>query len=202
MFYPELYARMIGTNNIFATSDNRKADTGVEVSSTFRLRSDWNVHELEFFVTGREKRWRNFTSENTTEYETRVRGRLDITSRTSVEAAIRYEQKMEGRGSVELSDAAVGPAKAHETEFFGQLNHRFNRLGFRLRGQVIRNIYDDVALRSGGVQENHFRDFDENTLNLRTNYEFSPRFSLYADTQVGRREFANRLDAGWSFAGQ
>ncbi len=196
VFYPELYARMIGTNNIFATSDNQKADTGLEVSSTFRLQSDWNVHELEFFATGREKRWRSFASENTTEFETRVRGRMDITSRTSVEAAIRYEQKMEGRGSVELSDAAVGPATAHETEFFGQLNHRFNRLGFRLRGQVIRNRYDDVALRSGGVQENHFRDFDEQTLNLRTNYEFSPKFSLYADTQIGRRKFANRLDAG------
>ncbi len=196
VFYPELYARMIGTNNIFATSDNRKADTGVEVSSTFRLQSDWNVHELKFFAVGREKRWRSFTSENTSEFEARVQGRFDITARTSVETAIRYEQTMEGRGSVELSDAAVGPSKVHETEFFGQLNHRFNRLGFRLRGQVIRNIYDDVALRSGGVQDNHFRDFDEQILNLRTNYEFSPRFSLYVDTQVARREFANRLDAG------
>ncbi|MCP4934511.1 MAG: outer membrane beta-barrel protein [bacterium] len=196
VFYPELYAHMIGTNNMFATSDNRKADSGVETSSTFRLRSDWNVHELEFFVTGKDKRWRTFTSENTIEYETRVRGRLDITSRTSVEAAIRHEQTAEGRGSVELSDAAVGPATAYETEFFGQLNHRFNRLGFRMRGQVIRYIYDDVALRNGGVQNNHFRDFDEKTLNLRTNYEFSPRFSLYADTQLGRRKFTNRLDAG------
>ncbi len=201
VFYPDVYARMIGTNNIFATSNNKKSDTGMEITPTFRVRSDWNVHELEFFVTGSQKSWRTFTSENTTEYETRVRGRLDITSRTSVEGAIRYEQTMEGRGSVELSDAAVGPAKVHETEFFGQINHRFNRLGFRLRGQIIGNIYDDVALQGGGVQENHFRDYQQHILNLRTNYEFSPRFSLFADTQIGRRKFQNRLDAGGALQG-
>ena len=201
VFYPEIYSRLIVTNNIFATSSNRKSDVALEITPTFRLQSDWNVHELEFFVTGTQKRWRNFSSENTSEYETRVRGRVDITSRSSIEGAFRYEQTMEGRGSVELSDAAVGPAKVHQTEFFGQLNHRFNRLGFRLRGQVIRNIYDDVALRSGGVQDNHFRDYEEHILNLRTNYEFSPRFSLFADTQIGRRVFANKLDAGGQLQG-
>ena len=150
VFYPELYSRLISNNNLFASSDNQKSDVAMEITPTFRLRSDWNVHELDFFVTGTKTSWRHFTSENTTEYEARVRGRLDITARTSVEASVRYEMDMEGRGSTELADAAIGPSKTHETELFGQVNHRFNRLGFRLRGQVIRNTFDNVALTGGG----------------------------------------------------
>ena len=194
VLYPELYSRLISNNNLFASSDNQKSDVALEITPTFRLRSDWNVHELEFFVTGTKTSWRHFTSENTTQYEARVRGRLDITARTSVEAGVRYEMNMEGRGSTELADAAIGPSKTHETELFGQVNHRFNRLGFRLRGQVIRNTFDDVALTGGGEQDNEVRDYDESTLNLRTNYEFSPRFSLFADTQIGARKFEQRLD--------
>ncbi len=196
VFYPELYSRLITSNNLFATKANRKSDAGLEITPTLRLQSDWNNHEFEFFATGTSKRWHNFSSENTLEYETRARGRIDITSRASIEAGARYQLKAEGRGSVELSDAASGPADAHEIELFGQANYRFNRLGFRVRGQVIRNIYENVALKGGGVQDNHLRDYDDMILALRTNYEFSPRFSAFVDTELGRRKFQHRLDSG------
>ena len=196
IFYPELYSRLITTNNLFATDGNEKSDYALEITPTFRLRSDWNNHELEFFVTGTNTRWRNFSTENTTEYEARLRGRVDVTVRTSVEGGVRFEQKMEGRGSVELPDAASSPAKTRQAELFGQVNHRFNRLGFRLRGQFIRNIYEDVALNNGTIQDNHLRDYDEQLLELRTSYEFSPRLSLFADTGIGQRVFRNRRNDG------
>ena len=158
------------------------------------MRSDWNNHELELFATGTKTNWRNFISENTLEFETRVRGRIDITSRTSIEGGVRYEQAMEGRGSTELPDAASKPAKTHETEIFGQINHRFNRLGFRIRGQITRNIFDDVALNSGAIQDNSVRNYDEHELEVRTNYEFSPRLSLFVDSGLGTRKFAQELD--------
>ena len=196
VFYPELYTRMITTNNLFATKSNKKSDYAAEFTPRFRLRSDWNNHELELFGTLTRTNWRNFTTENTTEYELRARGRLDITSRTSFEGGMRYEQKMEGRGSNELPDSASRPAVTTEAELYAQLDHRFNRLGLRLRGQVIRNAFDDVALNSGAIQDNHIRDYDEHLLALRTNYEFSPRFSLFADTGIGERVFKKRRDGG------
>ena len=45
------------------------------------------------------------------------------------------------------------------------------------------------------------RNYDESTLNLRTNYEFSPRFSLFADTQIGARKFEQRLDGDGQLQG-
>lgn len=196
IFYPELYAGLITTNNLFATKSLQQSDRGLRITPTFRLRSDWNNHELEFLATSTHTRWHEFSSENTDEVETRLRGRIDITKRTSVEGGFRYELKAEGRGSNELPDSAANPANVHEVEFFGQLNHRFNRLGFRLRGRAIRNIHDDVELNSGAIQANHIRDYDGYSFELRTNYEFSPRFSLFADTGVGKRVFKTKVDGG------
>ncbi len=196
VFYPEVYSGLIASNNLFATRKGEKSDYGTQITPRFRVRSDWNNHELELFGTLTRTDWRRFSSESTTEFETRVRGRLDVTSRTSLEGGLRHERQMEGRGSRELPDAASRPAVTGETEIFAQLNHRFNRLGFRLRGQVIRNRYENVRLNNGAIQNNAVRNYDERLLSLRTNYEFSPRFSLFADTALGERVFDTRLDAG------
>ena len=194
VFYPELYSDLISSNNLFASKSNKKSDYGVKLTPSFRLRSDWNNHQLEVYASATNKRWRNFTSENTVDAETRLRGRIDITARTSIEGGARYELRHEGRGSSELPDAASRPAKTHESELFAQVNHRFNRLGFRLRGQVIRNVFEDVGLNSGAILNNRLRDYDEKLLSLRTNYEFSPRLSLFADGGLGQREFEHRID--------
>ena len=194
VFYPELYSRLVGSNNMFANDDNRQADQAVELTPTFRLRSDWNNHELELFGTLTQRRWQRFSSENTTEYELRMRGRVDVTSRTGLEAGFRHEQNMEGRGSIELPDSAVSPALVREEEIFGQIDHRFNRLGFRLRGQVVRNLHENVMLNNGNLQNNKLRDYDEQVLTLRTSYEFSPRLSMFFDLGGGRRVFQNKLD--------
>ena len=109
VFYPEIYGGLITTNNLFASNNNEKSDSATELTPSLRVLSDWNRHALSFFATGTVTRWHKFTSENTEEFETRMRGRIDITSRTSVEGGVRYEQSMEGRGSVELPDAAGQP---------------------------------------------------------------------------------------------
>ena len=201
VFYPEIYGGLIATNNLFASKNNEKSDSASELMPSLRVLSDWNRHALSFFATGTVTRWHKFTSENTEEFETRMRGRIDITSRTSVEGGVRYEQNREGRGSVELPDAAARPARTHETEIFAQINHRFNRLGYRLRGEVIRNVFDDVELNSGATQDNHIRDYDETTLELRTNYEFSPRLSLFVDSGIGARKFQTKRDASGQLQG-
>ncbi len=173
---------------------NEKSDFGTQITPTFRLRSDWNNHQLELLATSRHRRWRNFASENTDEFELRMRGRLDITRRTNLEGGLRYEQTFEGRGSNELPDAASSPSKTHKTELFGQINHRFNRLGFRLRGQLNQNEFDNVVLNSGAILNNHQRDYDEHLAALRISYAFSPRLFVFADGELGQRIFDERRD--------
>ena len=194
VLYPEFTTGVTMSNNLFATKHGRKTDLATDYVPAFRLHSDWNRHELRFFAKSHHRRWSHFSSENTDEFELRARGRLDVTRRTSLEGGARYEQKFEGRGSNELPDAASRPAKTHQSEIFGQVNHRFNRLGFRLRGQLIKNQYDNVALNSGAILNNHLRDYDERLGSLRTSYEFSPRLTVFADEVLGKRVFDHRLD--------
>ncbi len=194
VFYPEIYSQLITSNNLFASKSDQKSALGTQITPAFRLRSDWNNHQLEFYGTSRHRRWRDFSSENTDEFELRTRGRFDITRRTSLEGGGRYEQSFEGRGANELPDGAATPAKTHKTTLFGQVNHRFNRLGFRFRGELIQNEYDNVVLNSGAVSNNHQRDYDEHLVSLRTSYEFSPRLSVYADAQLGQRIFSQKRD--------
>ncbi len=194
VFYPEIYAQLITSNNLFASKSDQKSGFGTQIAPTFRLRSDWNNHQLEFYATSRHRRWRAFASENTDEFELRTRGRFDITRRTSLEGGARYEQNFEGRGANELPDGAATPSKTHKTTLFGQVNHRFNRLGFRFRGELIKSEFDNVALNSGAVANNHQRDYEEHLASLRTSYEFSPRLSVYADAGLGQRVFSLKRD--------
>lgn len=194
VFYPEIYSSLITSNNLFASRGHKKSDYGTQIVPRFRLRSDWNNHALEFYASSAHKRWRHFSSENTDTFEVRARGRIDVTHRTSLEGGIRHEQNFEGRGSNELPDAATKPAKTRQTELFGQINHRFNRLGFRFRGHIIDNRFDDVVLNSGSVLNNHQRNYRELQTSLRTNYEFSPRLSLFVDGELGKRVYRHHLD--------
>jgi hypothetical protein len=194
VYLPELDTHLLTTDNIFASHDGREGDHAAVLNPSLKVKSDWSRHEMELFFAGEQRFWGGFPSENITRAEARTRGRVDITSRSSVEAGSRFARDVDGRGSTGLPEGAKSPGVTHAGEVYLQGNHRFNRLGLRLRGTVDRMLYDDITLNDGTRTDNGDRANDNHKLELRASYEFSPRLELFTDWDNNWRRFHRDRD--------
>ena len=174
--------------------DNRQSDVALRVLPSVRLESNWARHSVNAEVSGVRSYYKEFESENEESLNAQLRGRLDITKRTTLEAGVSYDLTQEDRTSLDTPAGATERTDVTALEGFIEGNHRFNRLSVRLRGTVTRNDYGEVALQSGGVESNDDRDNVERVGTLRLAYEVSPRLSIFTDGELSRRDFSQAVD--------
>ncbi len=191
VLFPEAEIAVTRHSNVFSSPD-AEADVSGDLRPSLRLVSDWSNHALEFEATGDLSNYREFSTENDRGYELRARGRLDITRRANVSAALSRARAQEERSAVDAS--TVGERASVETNRFDSAAEiRFNRLSLQLRGRV-----EDTTYAEETTQEPVIRDRDslERGGALRASWEFRPTFSVFGEVEGNDRayEAASRTD--------
>lgn len=201
IIYPAVTGSVEFTDNLFNAPTNEEDDTIFAVTPEVVIESQWSRHALNFEAAMTSNFHSNNDSDDVTDYNFGVDGRVDVTRDTFAEAAVGYAVAHEGRGSPDLPSAAAEPGEFEE--FFANvfLSHRFNRLTLRPGFEYIDTDYDDVPLRppAGGVVNNDDRDRDEIVGSLRASYEVSPAFSVFGEgryREINYDNFDDNLGGG------
>lgn len=182
IFFQELELDPTWDSNVFLGRDAR-GDTRFDLRSESRLVSDWSNHAIELRMRHDRSYHRRFTRENEAGQVYEVRGRLDITRRTNIEARGAHEIAQESRDSVDAtSTLAADRADVVTNRANVTLNHRFNRLSLQLRGGYADTDYEETT----GTTVNP-RDLETRTLAVRAQWAFRPTFAVFGEVERDRR---------------
>lgn len=176
ILYQEFDIAPAWQSNVFLESSGR-ADWRADLNSETRLVSDWANHAVELRMVHDRSFHRAFTNENDAGQLYELRGRVDISKRTNIEALASRGIQQESRNSVDASGSASQPRDDVVTDRINvALNHRFNRLSLQLRGGHSATNYEETAAAA-----NTSRDVKTNTTALRLQWEFRPTFSVFGE---------------------
>ncbi|MGH1417276.1 MAG: outer membrane beta-barrel protein [Hyphomicrobiaceae bacterium] len=187
-FFPELEVAGQFKSNVLSAPDPN-ADQALEFLPSGRLVSNWSRHALEFRADGNLAWYNEFETENATGYLLGLRGRVDITSRSNVEASVARSLSQESRSAINASNLANTGDRIDilSDEVVVTGNHRFNRL--RLRATV---GFEDQDFGSSGegvnLVTNDDRDIRSATQTLRASWEFKPTLSVFGEAGINQRD--------------
>lgn len=184
VLFPELEIGGSWYSNVFR-SPNAVSDSAFDVKPSARLVSNWSRHALEFRGTGGFSYFNDYDSENDDARLAEVRGRIDVTRRTNVQALASYEQAPESRSALDASTS--GPRAIVTTERAeAALNQRFNRLSLQFRGSIAEF---DYGSDDGGGADFSDRDYRQTEQTVRGTWEFKPSFSVFTEGAVNQRDY-------------
>lgn len=187
VYFPEAEINGASFSNVFA-SPNAEDDVAAEIRTRSRLVSNWKVHALELNSTSFWSFYDQFDSENDKAYSVGARGRLDITRRTDLQAAVNYDHAQEDRGAIDASTAGERP---DIDTLRGELalRHRMNRLETRLRASITDTDIGESEDGFGFVFTNEERDAVINEQAVRLTYDLKPSFAVFTEAGLNQREY-------------
>ena len=186
VYFPEAEISGVTTNNVLRTTD-AASDVYLDLNSNSRLVSDWKVHALEFRSRNVLSFHDEFPTENDKGWTLEARGRLDIATRTNLQALVSRDVRQEGRGAIDAATTSTRPNVTTDDANL-TLNHRFNRLSVQLRGAVTDVAFDDIT--TGLVPSiNSDRNSVTTEQTVRATWEFNPTFSTFAEVELNQRGF-------------
>jgi hypothetical protein len=188
LIFPEAELAAAAYSNVFRGSNDPLGDAALEIRPSVRAVSMWSRHALELRAEGTTSFHRGYSSEDDRGALLEMRGRIDVTRRTSIDALAAWELAQEMRGSIDvpLSASERGDVETRRTAV--SLNHRFNRLALQLRGSLAEFDYAPVATLDGGVLSNDDRDYTQQDVALRASWLLKPTLSAFAETSVNVRD--------------
>lgn len=188
ILYPDLQIQETYESNIFATQNKEKGDLITSIEPALDLKSNWNVHALNFHLDSRAVKFADHDQENFTDFTAETGGRLDIYHDARMFGGLGYKLRHEPRSSPN-NLGGINPAEF--ADYAGSLagEKEFNRLSFRLDGNFDAYRYSNQKTATGIPLLQERRDYDDKRLQLRTGYELAPLRQVYFLTGYDWRSY-------------
>jgi len=179
-------------DNVFATSNNRKADYIGVINPGLTLRSAWKEHEINLWSSAEIGRYARFTRENYEDYQLGFDGRYDLSRRFYVFGGLEFERTHEAR---ESPDGVFGlrPTIYRDLDGHAGIHREFGPFTIRFGGTVRWLDYDNVA-GSIGTINNDDRDRKMYTLATRISYRIAQGYEFFGQATYDRRDYATSVD--------
>lgn len=194
LLFPKIEVSDAYSDNVFLSADDKRADHALLLLPGLSFRSDWSRHELSGELAGDLSYHDRFQSEDDRGYSALLRGRLDITERTKLEAELAHALAQEERSASTFPEGASERADIVTDRAALSGSQRFNRLTLGLRGSVATEDYGSARLEDGSFTSGDERDSTLYRTGARASYEFRPGVSAFMDGAVSKRRFKERFD--------
>jgi hypothetical protein len=185
-------------SNVFATTTNEDSDTIIRVTPRFEARSDWTVHELAVGARVNHREYLDFSSENATDYDLFVNGRVDVSRDFQVRLGADHGHITEPRYAAASFNASE-PASYDRSSVFAQAIYRNDRI--QLQGTVGTSTEEfDQVVQS-------IRDNDTSYVDARLSYAISPDIAVFVQARQSDLDYSqsdrdgtqSTIDAGVNF---
>jgi hypothetical protein len=165
--------------NVFATVTNTKSDLYTMLSPGVVVRSDWNVHALEFSAKGDTRRDVSQANENVTGFAVRGDGRLDILRDIYALGGAGYQLLHDDRSSPDSVNGKK-PVEYHVTSANLGYVHELGRLGARADATIDSFSFNNATASTGATINQRDRDRIVYTVAPRLTYEIVPAYNAFA----------------------
>jgi hypothetical protein len=165
--------------NVFATATNTKSDLYTMLSPGVVVRSDWNVHALEFSAKGDTRRDVGQANENVTGFAVRGDGRLDILRDIYALGGAGYQLLHDDRSSPDSVNGKK-PVEYHVTSANLGYVHELGRLGARADATIDSFSFNNATASTGATINQRDRDRIVYTVAPRLTYEIVPAYNAFA----------------------
>jgi hypothetical protein len=183
-------------DNVLRTDSNPQHDWLIAMTPGLNVRSDWVRHYLAARASATRYRYSRLSSENRTEWNATVGGRLDILTGFNLAGAGSYESTFEDRTSRDQSGAAR-PTPYTQSGARAAISYNPFRFGMQLGVGYERFDYGNTTLTpasGGGERDNDDRDRDVYSMYTTAVYEFSPGYGVFVRPSFEKRVYD--LDTG------
>ncbi len=192
--YPNLDVQETYDNNIFATERGHVGDLITSMIPSVDVRSNWNVHALDFHADSSVNKYANNARADFTDYTATTDGRLDIYHDARMYGAAGFLDRHEPFSSPDNIFGNKSPVEYQD--YTGNIagEKEFDRLSLRLDGNYDAYRYNNSSTVAGGVLRESLRNYDDKRVALKTGYELAPLRQVYVSGGYDWRDYQSVLD--------
>lgn len=197
ILYSDLDVQQSYNSNVFYTPSSPKGDWITAVNPSIDLKSNWNVHALNFHGDIDNVTYWKFHQNNFFDYSLGTDGRLDVYNDARLYGGVGYAIRHLPLYSPNNIPNTQAPVQYSDLSGNVAGEKEFNRLAFRLDANYDAYRYSDAVLSSavgGGISRQSLQDYDDKRLGLRTSYELTPGRQVYVLTAGDWRDYKNSAD--------
>ena len=185
---------------IRATTNGDNSSTGSSAilsETTLRLnaQSDWSRHQARIDAAGTLSK--SISGEDVSEPRVDIQGnlRFDMSNQTTINAGAGYRLRRESASSPNgVTDALKRPL-VHTMHGSLGIERDTGLLFSRATGRVTYDTYGDAELASGGNVSQKDRNNTYASITLRSGFAISPALKPFAEVELGKRIFDERIDS-------
>lgn len=177
LIHPFLTTGAAYESNIFRTANNEESDFIYTVNPGVEVKSDWNLHSLQFLTSADFGLYQDNSDEDYEDYEAVLTGRYDITYNTYLYSQLSYERLHEDRGS---PDDVRGDEPTEYDRYMARVafNRSLGKLRLLLNQLTTKYEFENTSV-SGTPVNNSVRDRTEKLYQARLGYEYFPNYEAY-----------------------
>jgi hypothetical protein len=157
------------------------------VSPELLIASNWSRHEFNADLRGNYAWYHDLPMFNRPTVDLKANGRLDITSQTAANFEGRYIHATDQPGNPNNPSDLAAPPVFDKYGGSAGITQRFNRLEFKLKGDVDRLAYQDAELNDGTTLKLNDRNYNQYGATLRGSYEWLPGVKPFVEVGLDRR---------------
>lgn len=197
---PTLRFDSIYDDNILASGTRKESDFLFLTTAAAEIGTTWSTHEVKLSGQVDDRRYAEFTTENTTAWRVNGQGRYDIGRNHAIDARVAAARIYIPRDDAEDFGSAEPVAVDEQLASLGY-SVRANRLGMRLQGlyQSLRYQPTEIVNNAGQLVpfDQSFRNRDLYLGTAGLFYEIAPLRSAVLITRVNRRNYVDEpVNAG------
>lgn len=192
---PTLEQGLTWTSNANFEMDGKEA---LLSETTLRLNavSDWSRHRATINAYGTYRKSVSGVEISDLEGGVDAALELDLSAEMRALATFGYTARPESASSpVIIADVDDRPLRQTIEGSLG-LHKEAGKLRFGITGEVMRNQYGDATLTNGTVVSQKERNSTLAALKLRGGYQVSPAVTPFAEVEIGRRMYDQKVDTG------
>lgn len=181
LILPRIETGVTYDSNALATENNPEHDYIWVTRPRVDVRSNFSNHALNFSADADFGRYRDFSSENYTDYRVQADGRYDVSKDGSIDGLVFHRRNHEGRADADnaVVFGSAEPVKYYTTGAEAGYTQRFNRIRARVSALAHYTDYADTELVGGGSLRQDDRDRWDYAGTGRVGYEFIDGYETF-----------------------
>jgi hypothetical protein len=182
-------------SNVYATTFDTKSDFFTTLTPTVGLRTDWDQNSLGALVSGEIVRYARFSSEDVSNFNASVNGRLDILRGMYANANAGFQILHEPRGSPNDVNGKT-PTEYQLATFSAGYVKEDAIIGIKLDATANNYNYFNVDTLGGTPIVETDRNRTEYEVSGRVSYEIQPQYRAFVRASGNVRDYSQKFDAG------
>jgi hypothetical protein len=191
MIYPKLTTIAEYDDNIFAPVSG-VSDEIFKIEPELTVQSNWNRHSLRLDVSSAFSEYASHASQDTVEYQAEAKGQIDVLHDFTIRPTVHYFSAVIPRTDAGYAGAQEEPLSYSEAYAQIELAKTFNRLKVTASFTDAYDTYANGKLIGGGALDEHFRNHNQLTGDVRLDYAVSPSLLAFVEETVSSLNYPDR----------